>query len=148
MGYKYSGLDRTNSSQSKHCFNSMEEKVVIWLAVELKHQQPFGRNPNRTFDILMAWILSTIKRLPLPFTQPCMKSGIFVPMNAQKSHEFLAVNSSLQPVKFTFACTRNGWERITNQPMESSGTTWPDLGRSVAIGHIILQAWVSPPLQQ
>ena len=51
MTNKNSVLDRaiTNSKQSKHSFRSTKGRSVIWLAVELKYQEPLGRTAGSTF---------------------------------------------------------------------------------------------------
>lgn len=58
MGNKHRGLDRAIniSWQSTRCFRNAEGRVVIWLALELKYQQPFIWIPDCIFNL-------TVKRL-------------------------------------------------------------------------------------
>ena len=78
-------------------------RVFSWFANQQTHNQKLHTVP-----------LSPILRY-LPYIFTCTKGGISVPVNARKSHEFLAVNGSLQTVMFMFACARNGQEWITDR---------------------------------
>ena len=85
-----------------------------------------------------------------------MKSGIFVPVNAQKSPQFSAVNDNLQAVNVAFVCAENCWKRImryvelpevngSNLHMNSSEkNTWPE---NVWAGlNVLTQYWMKPLL--